>query len=149
MSQCFLLDSLQTPLGELLLITDARHHLCAVEWQEKQEALFRVLSRRYKDDPFQLQSAYNPGGLTEALRRYFAGELSVLDTLPVAAMGTPFQHQVWQALRQIPCGTTMSYGELAVKLGRPGASRAVGMAKAVIPSVSWYLATGLLAPMAH
>ncbi len=133
MSQCFLLDSLPTPLGELLLIADARHHLCAVEWKEKQESLIRVLSRRYKNDPFQLHNTSNPGGLTEKLSLYFAGELSVLDSLPVAAIGTPFQQQVWRALREIPCGTTITYGELASKLGRPGASRAVGMANGSNP----------------
>lgn len=42
--------------------------------------------------------------------------------------GTPFQLRVWQALQQIPYGSTRSYGELAALLGNPGASRAVGMA---------------------
>lgn len=58
---------------------------------------------------------------------YFRGERTKFD-LPLAPNGTPFQKRVWAELLQIPCGTTMSYGELAKRLGNPGASRAVGMA---------------------
>jgi methylated-DNA-[protein]-cysteine S-methyltransferase len=60
------------------------------------------------------------------LERYFAGELQDFD-LPLAAKGTSFQHEVWAALREIPFGTTTTYGALARELGRPvGAARAVG-----------------------
>lgn len=133
MAQRFFLDSLSTPIGELLVIADENQHLRAVEWQEYERALYRSLSRSYKNDPFTLKESHNPGGLTQQLARYFAGELAVIDTLPVAAVGTPFQRQVWQALRQIPCGSTISYGELAARLGRPTASRAVGMANGSNP----------------
>jgi methylated-DNA-[protein]-cysteine S-methyltransferase len=62
----------------------------------------------------------------EQLGAYFAGELTEFDLL-LAPVGTPFQHEVWAALRQIPYGTTTSYGALAVALGRPiGAARAIG-----------------------
>jgi methylated-DNA-[protein]-cysteine S-methyltransferase len=71
------------------------------------------------DEPFASAAAQ--------LTAYFAGELTAFD-LPLAPAGTPFQRQVWGALQQIPYGTTMSYGELADKLGKPGASRAVGLA---------------------
>lgn len=53
--------------------------------------------------------------------------------LPLAAPGTPFQREVWAALVTIPPGRTMSYGELALQLGRPGAARAVGRANATNP----------------
>jgi methylated-DNA-[protein]-cysteine S-methyltransferase len=60
------------------------------------------------------------------LAAYFAGELQDFD-LSLAAAGTSFQHEVWAALREIPYGTTTSYGALALQLGRPvGAARAVG-----------------------
>jgi methylated-DNA-[protein]-cysteine S-methyltransferase len=49
-------------------------------------------------------------------------------TLPLAPAGTPFQQRVWQALQQIPFGTTLTYQELARRLGKPGAARAVGHA---------------------
>jgi methylated-DNA-[protein]-cysteine S-methyltransferase len=63
----------------------------------------------------------------EQLEAYFAGELTEFD-IPLAPAGTPFQLEVWEALRTIPYGETMSYGELARQVGRPGASRAVGLA---------------------
>ncbi|MBK5308075.1 MAG: methylated-DNA--[protein]-cysteine S-methyltransferase [Frankiaceae bacterium] len=60
------------------------------------------------------------------LAAYFGGELQDFD-LPLAATGTPFQHEVWAALREIPYGETTTYGALARELGRPvGAARAVG-----------------------
>jgi methylated-DNA-[protein]-cysteine S-methyltransferase len=61
------------------------------------------------------------------LALYFEGELTQFD-LPLAAAGTPFQQQVWEALKAIPYGVTLSYGEVARRIGMPSASRAVGMA---------------------
>lgn len=63
----------------------------------------------------------------EELEEYFAGTRRTFD-LPLAPQGTPFQQQVWQALRTIPYGSTCTYGALAAAIGRPKASRAVGMA---------------------
>jgi methylated-DNA-[protein]-cysteine S-methyltransferase len=63
----------------------------------------------------------------EQLAAYFAGERTGFD-LPVQATGTPFQHEVWQALTEIPYGTTWSYGDLAKRIGNPAAVRAVGLA---------------------
>jgi methylated-DNA-[protein]-cysteine S-methyltransferase len=64
---------------------------------------------------------------------YFDGDLHAIDALPVATEGTVFQKSVWQALRTIPTGKTMSYGELAVKIGKPAAVRAVGLANGSNP----------------
>ncbi len=61
------------------------------------------------------------------LEAYFAGTLKRFE-LPLAAEGTPFQQEVWRALLDIPYGETISYGELAERLGKPGAARAVGLA---------------------
>jgi len=62
------------------------------------------------------------------LEAYFAGDLKDFD-LPLAAAGTPFQQRVWEALRRIDYGETVTYGEIARRLGLPpGASRAVGLA---------------------
>jgi len=66
------------------------------------------------------------------LDAYFAGELRRFD-LPLAPEGTPFQREVWSALTAIPYGETVSYGELARRLGRPAASRAVGAANGQNP----------------
>ena len=61
------------------------------------------------------------------LDEYFAGQRRAFE-LPLAPQGTPFQREVWFALADIPYGQTMSYAQLAAKLGRPTASRAVGAA---------------------
>jgi methylated-DNA-[protein]-cysteine S-methyltransferase len=67
------------------------------------------------------------GAAAEQLAAYFSGELDTFD-LPLDPLGTPFQRTVWAALREIPYGETVSYGELAERIGRPSAARAVGLA---------------------
>ena len=64
---------------------------------------------------------------TEQLAEYFAGDRTEF-TIPLNLIGTEFQRTVWQALREIPYGHTESYGGLATRIGRPSASRAVGLA---------------------
>ena len=66
------------------------------------------------------------------LRAYFAGELRAFD-VPLAPVGTAFQQLVWDALRRIPFGETWTYGQLALAIGRPSASRAVGAANGKNP----------------
>ena len=63
---------------------------------------------------------------------YFAGELTSFD-VPLEPAGTAFQRQAWRALRAVPYGQTVTYGQLAARLGRPRASRAVGLANARNP----------------
>ncbi|MFE3598869.1 methylated-DNA--[protein]-cysteine S-methyltransferase [Streptomyces sp. NPDC059142] len=78
---------------------------------------------------------HDPGPFDEAVRQltaYFEGELTVFD-VPLALHGTPFQRRVWEQLLRIPYGETRSYGELAEHLGKPGASRAVGLANGKNP----------------
>lgn len=65
--------------------------------------------------------------VADQLESYFAGELTAFD-LPLRLDGTTFQRRVWQQLRAIPYGGTSTYGEIAERLGSPGASRAVGLA---------------------
>jgi methylated-DNA-[protein]-cysteine S-methyltransferase len=64
---------------------------------------------------------------------YFRGELRAIDGLRVETRGTPFQRAVWTALREIPCGTTVSYSDLARRIERPSAVRAVGLANGANP----------------
>lgn len=66
------------------------------------------------------------------LKAYFAGKLNVFD-LPLFYTGTEFQNKVWSALREIPYGSTISYRELALKVGSPSAFRAVGNANSKNP----------------
>lgn len=68
----------------------------------------------------------------DQLGAYFAGERTTFN-LQLAVVGTPFQRTVWAALRQIPYGQTVSYGQIARRIGQPGASRAVGLANGANP----------------
>lgn len=70
--------------------------------------------------------------IIEQLGEYFAGDRIHFD-VELAACGTPFQHCVWDALGAIPYGTTASYGQIADRIGRPGAFRAVGLANGANP----------------
>jgi methylated-DNA-[protein]-cysteine S-methyltransferase len=108
-----LYDTIDSPLGELLLAGDGRA-LSAVHMHGSPDPGWRR-------DPGALREP------AEQLRAYFAGELREFD-LPLAPHGTPFQRQVWDALREIPYGSTMSYAGLAAAVGRPDAARAVGAA---------------------
>ena len=67
------------------------------------------------------------------LRRYFDGDIRAIDTIAVELNGTPFQKDVWTALRRIPAGTTISYSTLAKRIGHSSAVRAVGTANGANP----------------
>jgi methylated-DNA-[protein]-cysteine S-methyltransferase len=70
----------------------------------------------------------------DVLTAYFDGDVDALEGIAVEPDGgTSFQRDVWKRLREIPAGSTISYGELARRVGRPSASRAVGMANAANP----------------
>jgi methylated-DNA-[protein]-cysteine S-methyltransferase len=127
------MDRLDTPIGTMMIAADDEGNLRAALFTEDEEVIRRQLSLLYGKKGFTLESAHNPHGLSEAIGRYFAGDLAVIDALPVETGGTPFQREVWQALRAIPCGTTTSYGRLAEHIGRPAAVRAVGLANGANP----------------
>lgn len=126
-------DKIATPLGPLWVICDEQYHLRAVEWEEHSNRMEELLNIHYRAEGYERVAASNPNGLSQKLADYFSGDLSVIDALPTATAGTPFQRQVWQALRSIPCGQVMHYGQLAETLGRPGAARAVGAANGSNP----------------
>jgi len=106
-------DTLETPIGRLELRFDA-------------EGLHTVTLMR--------AAAADTGGkpgrfeFREAFERYFDGEVDALAQLPIVALGSDFQMRVWRELRRIPPGKTLSYGQLARRVGNPKASRAVGSA---------------------
>ncbi|MBH3213607.1 methylated-DNA--[protein]-cysteine S-methyltransferase [Serratia marcescens] len=131
--QTFLIDRTATPVGELVLIADEQGRLRAIDWTDHEARLMKLLNTHYRADRFTLREQRDPSGLTAAMQRYFAGELSIIDRLPVMTAGTEFQRTVWQQLRQIPCGEILTYGQLAQRIGRPTASRAVGMANGSNP----------------
>jgi methylated-DNA-[protein]-cysteine S-methyltransferase len=72
-------------------------------------------------------------GVADRLVAYFDGDVDALDEIAADPEGTPFQQEVWKRLREIRAGTTLSYGELASRMGKPNAQRAVGMANASNP----------------
>lgn len=128
-----LLDRLSTPIGELLIATDRAGLLVAVDWHDYRPRMERLLGAQRGLLPDALTPGRAPAPVRAALARYFAGELTAIDALEVAALGTPFQRAVWTALRTIPVGETTSYGALARAIGRPQAVRAVGLANGANP----------------
>jgi methylated-DNA-[protein]-cysteine S-methyltransferase len=125
------MDRLPTPIGDMLIVADAEGNLRATFWTDHDAGVCRFLERHY-GMRVDLEPAANHG-LTRAMSAYFAGDVHAIDALPVKTAGTPFQREVWRALRAIPCGSTISYGELARRIGRPDAVRAVGLANGSNP----------------
>jgi methylated-DNA-[protein]-cysteine S-methyltransferase len=108
-------DKVETPIGTLTLAEEG--------------GKLRALS--FGDLPGEPRK--DPRGFRALLLAYFGGDLAALAKFPVEAHGTPFQQLVWAELRRIPLGSTLTYGELAARLGKPGASRAVGLANGQNP----------------
>ncbi len=122
---CFLTDHISTPIGEMVLV--ARDGvLLFLEFDDAKDRVEREMTVRFGQA--ELQPASNPFGLSDIMRDYFAGHISVIDTLLTDGGGSAFEQQVWTELRKIPAGTTQSYGEIARKLGDINLSRAVGTA---------------------
>jgi methylated-DNA-[protein]-cysteine S-methyltransferase len=127
------IDQFDTPIGEMSIIVDSEGNLRAADWTDHESRMRRLVRLHYGEHGVRLEAARNPNGVTNAVQAYFAGDLRAIDTLPVETAGTPFQREVWRALRQIACGTTVSYGKLAQQIGRPTAVRAVGLANGANP----------------
>jgi len=125
------LDRMDTPLGVLLLVTDEAGRLRALDFEDYQPRMIRLLARHYGDLPIGQGAA--PPSIRQALSAYFTGDLTALGAIPWAVGGTDFQRQVWTALTTIPPGETLSYAGLAQRIGRPSAVRAVGLANGANP----------------
>jgi len=125
------LEEWKAPICPLLLVTDDDGVLRALEFGDHESRMDGLLREHYGS--FTLQKGEAPASITRALQAYFDGNLDALAVVRTATDGTPFQREVWKALREIPAGTTLSYGELARKVGREGASRAVGTANGANP----------------
>jgi methylated-DNA-[protein]-cysteine S-methyltransferase len=129
----FTLDQISSPLGSMLVVTDARGSLRALDWEDYEARLLRLLRLQYVGCSVELVGGAAPRGVSVALAAYFAGEWAGLAALTVETGGTAFQREVWAALRAIPAGQTLSYGALARLLGRSGGARAVGLANGANP----------------
>ena len=116
---------LDSPIGRLLVAGDEAALRCV--------AFPRVRHGRNADevepdwDPAWEHAPKKLRDASRQLQAYFAGKLTRFD-IPVAPEGTPFQREVWSALQDIPYGECTSYGEIAKRIGRPKACRAVGAA---------------------
>jgi len=128
-----LMDRIDTPIGEMILVADREGNLRAIDWTDHEDRMLRLLRRHYGANGYSLEPAANPYGLSDCFRRYFSGDLTALDRVPVKTAGTSFQREVWSALRSIPRGTTLSYKQLAQSIGRPKSTRAVGLANGANP----------------
>ena len=104
-------EYLDTPAGTLEILADANH---------VRQIEFVGRSRQANGNKLTREAA-------KQLKAYFAGKRQQFD-LPLAQEGTDFQQQVWQALQGIPYGITCSYSDIAGRIGRPKAVRAVGAA---------------------
>jgi methylated-DNA-[protein]-cysteine S-methyltransferase len=115
---------LETPIGTLLIAGD-ESALRRIAFPQRGNAV--------RPEPDWRASTRGPvGEARRQLREYFAGRRSDFD-VPLAPEGTAFQRAVWQRLREIPYAATISYGELARRVGNPKASRAVGSANGANP----------------
>jgi methylated-DNA-[protein]-cysteine S-methyltransferase len=119
-----------TPSGDFFLA--ARNGaLVAAGFADFAGRLLARLAARF--GPLELREAADPAGAASALRRYLGGDLAALDGVEVDLGGTAFQRDVWSALGEIPPGTAITYAELARRVGRPRAVRAVGGANGANP----------------
>lgn len=129
----FVREEIETPAGVMLVVTDREEQLRALDWQDYEARMLRLLRLHYGEGRVELGAGRTPESVREPLVAYLAGDLQVLDKIAVATGGTAFQRELWAALRRIPAGETVSYGELAERLGRPRAVRAVGLANGANP----------------
>lgn len=114
---------LESPIGELLLLSDG-HALRGLYIQGGRSAVTVDPDWEPSEQPF--------ADVRDQLAEYFDGRRSTFD-LPLTLTGSLFQRRVWGALRDIPYGETISYGEQARRIGIPSAPRAVGVANGCNP----------------
>jgi O-6-methylguanine DNA methyltransferase len=147
------LEEYHSPIGTVRLAVrldgERGEAVCALGFEDGWERLVsQIRSRLEPREPWiEEESASEPrasgairgggprvvGPFLQALSAYFDGDARALDSVPVDLTGTEFQREVWAALRTIPPGRTLSYGDLAKKIGRPTAVRAVGAANGANP----------------
>jgi methylated-DNA-[protein]-cysteine S-methyltransferase len=122
-----------TPIGDMVLAAGTDGALHAAEFADCEERVVRLLDRRLGPAAYHIAAGRVPAGVATAIDAYFAGDLGAIRQVPVSYNGTPFQEQVWKALRQIEPGRPLTYSGLATAIGRPSAPRAVGHANGANP----------------
>ena len=119
-----------SPIGPLTLAARGGR-VCALHFGDTRDAL--IAGWRARDPALVVTPAADPAGAAAILRDYFDGDIHALDRVAVAMEGTPFQRQVWTALRTVRAGRTASYSDIARAIGLPAAVRAVGAANGANP----------------
>ncbi len=132
-TETFDIERFDTPTGRMVLVSDGQCHVRALDWEDHDERMQRLLRIYHRGRTLRLREASRASPNRRALIAYFDGEHDAITDLRVALNGTPFQSDVWSALRRIPRGQTSSYGALAKTIGRPAAVRAVGLANGSNP----------------
>jgi methylated-DNA-[protein]-cysteine S-methyltransferase len=122
-------DTIDSPIGPLT-VAERGVKVCLLHFGGTGPAIDRTLERWY---PGETRARREVPGIREVLTRYFGGDVAAIDTVAVELNGSDFQKRVWQALRRIPHGSTLSYGALARRIGAPAAVRAVGTANGSNP----------------
>jgi len=118
---------IDSPVGPILLSADGSGRLTGAQFGSGSA----TVTSRYPEVTGQAASRVLDDAAAQ-LGEYFEGRRRCFE-IPLAMTGSPFQRRVWAQLQQIPFGTTVSYGQLAMQLGRPRAARAVGHANARNP----------------
>jgi methylated-DNA-[protein]-cysteine S-methyltransferase len=129
----FAFERLDTPTGRMLLVIDEEERLRAADWEDHEHRLWQLLRRHYRAGVELRDAPERRSAAWRALQAYFEGELGAIDEIATATNGTAFQLTVWEALRRIPVGRAVSYQALADTIGRPSATRAVGLANGSNP----------------
>ena len=124
------LEHIESPIGSILIAHDGKQ-ICNLEFTDCEDRMQRMLARHF--DGVEIERSKQRTKFGQALQRYFKGDVTAIDKLPVAKLGTPFQQRAWAALRRIPAGETRSYGQQARAIRAPNAARAVGLANHLNP----------------
>ena len=122
-------DEIPSPIGPLT-IAERAGRLCLLHFGLLDDVVLTMFERWYPREPRERRPIPSIAGV---LTRYFEGDVHTIDEVAVELNGTPFQKDVWAALRRIPAGTTISYAELAKRIGQRTAVRAVGAANGANP----------------
>ena len=121
-------DKVESPAGELAFAVDGEGALISLHFAESVSKV--DMEQELWDEGFEVSRDESRTAIArEELRQYYAGERREFG-LPLALAGSEWQKAVWRELTRIPYGETRSYGEIADRLDRPGAARAVGRANA-------------------
>lgn len=123
------LSHLASPLGDMLLVTDAGETIRALDFADHRAHLHRLLREHYGST--NLVDSQAPWRIADGLARYFSGELDALAALPTATAGSDLQQRVWAALARIPVGTATAYGKLARELGFTDPRAAIDIGAAI------------------